>query len=92
MGVQTLKCERGGHTWRRESQRGKPPKNCGDPNCADNIALPKLDSSEVSELTEAFETHGPVISGKDLADRLMLESRGMALHQQNGKSYAGPRY
>ena len=92
MAIQTLTCRRGQHTWRREAQRGKPPTKCNDFNCAENVSLTfEPVSTEDSGETENF---GPVIGGRAMADRLMkmLESRGQALHQQTGRSYAGPRY
>lgn len=92
MARQTLKCHSGQHVWTRDSQRGKPPRNC--PEHAKNSTR-QMKATVISVSTvNVPEGEGTTLEGVALCDRLMadLASRGQLLSQQRSHIYAGPRY
>lgn len=90
MATQTLHCKPGNHTWRRESQRGKPPAACPTHAKAKREVRTVVIQSDSSEP----ETASAVVDGLAQCDRLMnmLASRGQLLSQQTSRTYSGPRY
>lgn len=94
MATQTLHCKPGNHTWRRESQRGKPPAACPTHAKAKREVRTVVIQSDSSEPETVTESASAVVDGIAQCDRLMnmLASRGQLLSQQTGRTYSGPRY